>query len=224
MTPSFAAVIFDLDGTLLDTEASNTEASLAAMRAFGLPPDEAFLELMIGRDYETCEAMMAERYPGIDLAAYGRVLTTELERVEAAGFPLKPDVREVLGDLQAAGKPLALVTSSRRSRADLKLSRAGLTDFFSVTVTLDDVTAAKPDPAPYALAAQQLGVAPDTCLVFEDSETGVASALGAGMKVVQVPDMLPAGGHAHVTADTLWAGAHSVGLPVRAAAPCESAV
>jgi beta-phosphoglucomutase-like phosphatase (HAD superfamily) len=89
----------------------------------------------------------------------------------------------------AGGLPYALVTSSQRAFADAVLAATGMT--FPVIVSAEDVTASKPDPEPYLLAAKLLTVAPESCVALEDSPNGVASATAAGCRVVAVPSLVP---------------------------------
>jgi HAD superfamily hydrolase (TIGR01509 family) len=109
--------------------------------------------------------------------------------------------------------PLAIVTSSRRASAAQKLALAGIAGHFTRVVVLEDVTTPKPAPEAYLLAAARLGVAPDRCLAFEDSEPGAEAAYRAGCTVVQVPDILPSQGRwAHHLAPDLLTGARLAGL------------
>jgi HAD superfamily hydrolase (TIGR01509 family) len=129
---------------------------------------------------------------------------------------LKPGVIDLL---HAIDLPMAVVTSSGRDEARAKVDRGGLAGFFQLIVSVDDVTRAKPAPDPFLLAAEKLGVDPARCLVFEDSDTGAASARAAGCVVVQVPDMAPSTGpHADYLADDLLAGARMAGLSLKGAA------
>jgi HAD superfamily hydrolase (TIGR01509 family) len=102
---------------------------------------------------------------------------------------VRPGARELLGQVAAAGLPHALVTGSQRLFTDAVLASTGLR--FPVTVTGDDVARAKPDPEPYLLAAKRLDADPGRCVALEDSPNGVASATGAGCRVVAVPSLLP---------------------------------
>ena len=88
--------------------------------------------------------------------------------------------------------PLAVATSTRRERAQIKLVRSGIDGYFSHVVTSSDVLHAKPAPDLYLLAAQRLGMAPGECVALEDSEFGVRAASAAGIRVIQVPDLVPA--------------------------------
>lgn len=99
---------------------------------------------------------------------------------------------ERLRGLAAAGWPITLCTSSRRIDAALSLRAAGLDDLFPDYVTLDDVVATKPDPAPYREAAARLGLPAAACFIIEDSPAGVASAIGAGCHVAAVTTTHPA--------------------------------
>ena len=125
-------------------------------------------------------------------------------------MPLKPGAADLLA---APDLPRVLVTSTGREGAHRKLAVAGIAHAFAHVITLHDVSAPKPAPEPYLLAARLLGVNPARCLVFEDSETGAEAAHRAGCVVVQVPDMLPASGdHADHVVATLLEGAQRLGL------------
>ena len=105
------------------------------------------------------------------------------------GVPVQPGARELLAEVAAAGLPHALVTSSERRFMDAVLARTGLR--FDVLVCADDVSATKPDPEPYLLAAKLLGADPAGCFALEDSPNGVASAEAAGCRVIAVPSLVP---------------------------------
>ena len=112
-----------------------------------------------------------------------------LARVRAGRAKVQPGARELLAEVAAAGLPHALVTSSQRVFAEAVLGATGIT--FPLTVCAEDVTAGKPDPEPYLLAAKLLDVDPVRCVVLEDSPNGVASATAAGCRVLAVPSLVP---------------------------------
>lgn len=206
----FDAVFFDLDGTLIDSEAVGQVAGTIAFASLGIEIEPEFLHSMIGIDDETSEGMIRARFPGLDTAVLDAARVAEVRRRYAEDLPLKPGTHQVL---EAIRLPKALVTSSTRSQADYKLDLSGLGPHFAHIVTFDDVSAAKPDPEPYLLAARLLGVDPARCVVFEDSEAGARAAHAAGMTVVQIPDIIPASGSfAHLVAPDLIAGARGIGL------------
>lgn len=206
----FDAVIFDLDGTLVDTERLAMDATVAAFDAMGFFVESDFLHDLVGKDLPTGEKLIAAKYPDLDLADLDRRVAAAMQKELRSGMPLKPGVRELLTQI---GQPKAIATSSSREGAHRKVAQAGLTTFFQHVVTLDDVLRAKPSPDPYLLAAKLLGVAPNRCLVFEDSEVGAAAAHSAGMRVVQVPDLVPSKGQfAHFLAADILSGARAAGL------------
>ncbi|MGQ0567133.1 MAG: HAD family hydrolase [Gemmobacter sp.] len=206
---TWAAVIFDLDGTLLDTEAITHRAAVAAFGVCGVAVDPAFLLQLVGVDDVTGAGRIMAAYPGLDLGAFEREWKAASIRGLAGGIALKPGVMELLGALDL---PMAIATSSTRVQATRKFAACALPPFAHV-VTVDDVARAKPAPDPYLRAAALLGVDPARCLAFEDSETGARSAHAAGMTVVQVPDLLPASGDwAHHVADDILTGARMAGL------------
>lgn len=206
----FDALLFDLDGTLLDTEAVALATGAAAFAALGHVVDQDFLHSLVGMDEGTTAAKILQTRPGIDLAALNAHWARSFTAAVDNGLTLKPGVVELLSRLT---QPKAIVTSSRRDSAHRKLAIAGLSHHFAHIVSRDDVTTPKPDPEPYLLAARHLGLPPHRCLVFEDSEPGAEAAHRAGCQVVQVPDIVPSQGRwAHHLAPDLLTGARLAGL------------
>jgi HAD superfamily hydrolase (TIGR01509 family) len=206
----FDAVIFDLDGTLVDTESLAHAAGMAAFAALGAEVDEAFLHGMVGKDNPTANRLIRARFPDLDMGALDALWSAGYDARAAGGLPLRPGAVELLSRITL---PKALCTSSHRASAAHKLAVTGLTHHFAHVVVLEDVTRPKPAPEPYLLTAERLGVAPARCLVFEDSDTGTEAARAAGMVVVQVPDVGHVGGqHASYLAPDLLAGARAAGL------------
>lgn len=209
----YDALLFDLDGTLIDTEAVAMTSGRAAFHAQGHAVETEFLHGLIGKDQGTARAIISAQMPGLDLAALDLMWQDGFRLATEVSVPLKPGVREVIAAM--AHLPRALVTSSGRLEAHRKLGVAGLAVYFEQVVTVDDVTHAKPSPEPYLLAAARLGFSPARCLVFEDSEVGAEAAHRAGCVVVQVPDILPASGRwAHHVALDLLSGARMAGLVI----------
>lgn len=189
---SARAVIFDMDGLLIDSERVMLQCwrETAAAQSLGL--DDAVWLSMVGLHDKGC----AELLDGLLGAEQARRLTLECKRgydlLVEDGLPLKAGARGLLQDLFDLGVPLAVATSTRGERARIKLARSGIDGYFSHVVTSSDVAHAKPAPDLYLLAAERLGIPPRECIAIEDSEFGVRAASAAGMRVIQVPDLLPA--------------------------------
>lgn len=207
----YDALLFDLDGTLIDTESLAISSGLAAFADVGFPVGVDFLHRLVGIDGPTSARIIQDHHPGLELDSLNRVWRHGFQSAMEQGLALKPGVTELFAEVTHL--PRVLVTSSGRSEAHRKLGMVGLRQSFAHVVTVDDVTRPKPAPEPYLLAAQLLGVSPARCLVFEDSEAGSEAAHRAGCVVVQVPDVVPSQGRwAHHLADDLLSGARKAGL------------
>lgn len=185
-----AAVIFDMDGLLLDSERAILDCfrEAAAEQDADIEPD--WWLGMTGRGDAVCRALLVDR---VGIAAADAVLAsghTLYVAIAEAGLPHRPGVLALLELLVAHAMPCAVATSTRSPLAQRKLEAAGLLAYFDEVCTSSDVAQPKPAPDVYLLAAERLGVPPAQCLVLEDSPTGVRAALAAGMTAVQVPDLL----------------------------------
>ncbi|MFE5310873.1 HAD family hydrolase [Isoptericola sp. NPDC056573] len=191
-TPTLpAAVLWDMDGTLVDTEPYwiRAEQELVAEHG-GTWTHEQALQL-VGNAL-TVSATILRDQGGVDLpvdAIVDRLLGQVVEQVREE-VPWRPGALELLTTLAEAGVPCALVTMSYSTLAEEVVSR-GPDGAFATLVTGDQVTRGKPDPEPYLLAAERLGVDTAACVAIEDSPTGIASARAAGIATLGVEAVVP---------------------------------
>ena len=184
------AVIFDMDGLMLDSERALLGCLAQAGAEAGHALPEAFLLSLIGSSDALTRQRIAEQVGADAVDALLQDSYARYERLVAAGVPHRPGIIDLLDTLVAHGVPRAVATSTRRPLALRKLESAGLLRYFEHVATSSDVAHPKPAPDIYLLAAARLGVEPRHCLALEDSPTGVRAALAAGMTVIQVPDLL----------------------------------
>ena len=185
-----AAVLFDMDGLLLDSERALLACWREAARGLQTVVDDGVWLSMIGLSDKVCDQLLQDRV-GISLAHALRERCHALYDLRViAGIPVKPGAFELLALLQHHRVPRAVVTSTWRERARQKLAAAELLGHFRDVIGGRD--APRPEPAPYLLAAERLGVPARDCVVLEDSNAGVQAALAAGMHAIQVPDLAPA--------------------------------
>lgn len=189
--PTIEAVIFDMDGLMLDTERIAQEMWQQAGREWGFDiPSSVYLEAVGRTAADTGIIFRKEFGQNFPFEAMYRRKQELLHAAIADGcIPVKVGVFELLDLLERRQIPKAVATSTARSLACLKLRSAGLMDRFSVIVCGDEVTHGKPAPDIFLAAAEKLGVAPSVTLVLEDSEAGTKAAFRAGMIPLIVPDL-----------------------------------
>jgi HAD superfamily hydrolase (TIGR01509 family) len=186
------AVLFDMDGLLIDTEAVYIDALQAAAAAMGLEMPLSFCHSMIGIPGPVCDGMIQDFYgPDFVLETFGAHFDTHVRRRFESGVPVKAGAVELLDFLRQRRLPLAIATSSSQATVKKHLGRAGLLDRFDAITTRDDVVRSKPHPDVYLEAARRLGVAVENCIAFEDSNTGLTAAHAAGTMAIMVPDIVP---------------------------------
>jgi HAD superfamily hydrolase (TIGR01509 family) len=187
----FQAVIFDMDGTILDTESVFRTIVFEVCTELGFEMTDAVHMSMVGGSHENTNRLLIESY-GVTFpyALFDERCRVIMRERSHAGVPVKPGARELIGELRERGIPTAVATSSRNPHAQHHLGAAGLLDLFETVVTRDDVVNPKPHPEPYLTAARRLGVDPLHCLALEDSHSGVRAAHAAGMQTVMVPDLV----------------------------------
>ena len=187
-TKSVAAVVLDMDGLMLDTEAIYKPAWQSAAAEFGYDLDDTFYLTLVGRDTADGEGALLQRFGGDFPVAEFRARWSQLWKthVQVSGIPVKPGLPELLSFLDRCQVPAAVATSSDQEYASLSLRSAGLEKRFNHVITGDQVLRGKPAPDVYETVLERCHVSPDRALVVEDSETGVRAALAAGTFVVVV--------------------------------------
>ncbi len=186
-----AAVLWDMDGTLIDSEPYWIAEEHALVESFGGTWTDAHAHALVGNPLEVSAQYIIDHSPVeadvvqvVDTLMYG-----VMDRVRDQ-VPWRPGALELLTALHAAGVPNALVTMSWRPLTDLVVSLVP-TGVFDVVVTGDAVGHGKPHPEPYLTAARLLGVEAANCVAIEDSPAGVASAVAAGVPTIAVPHVVP---------------------------------
>ncbi len=196
-----AAVLWDMDGTLVDTEPYWLSAETDLVRSFGGQWSHEDGLTLVGSGLWHCARILQGR--GVTLSQdeiVDRLTDRVIDQLTEFGIVWRPGAQELLTELREASIPTALVTMSVARMAHHVTGLLGLAAFDHV-VAGDDVTHAKPHPEPYLRAAELLGVAVGDCIAIEDSEPGVASAVTAGAVVIGVPFMVPI---AEGSATVLW--------------------
>lgn len=185
------AVVFDMDGLLVDTEVVYCDALIAEAAHTGhdLPMD--VVKRMIGHIWLNSVPILMEHFgDGFDTEALRAGAARRFHQLSAAEIALKAGVVEMLDQLDAMGLPRAIATSSRRESVEHHIGGHGLLDRFHAVLANGEYPRPKPHPDPYLKAAEALGVDPADCLALEDSHNGVRAASAAGMMTIMVPDML----------------------------------
>ena len=189
----FDAIIFDMDGLLLDTEKLSYQSFISTAAAY----DQTFqfddYRQLIGRNAKTGIKILRCILPaGIDAAKFKDDWLDVYRQLLDHHIDVKPGAHHLLACLAKMQVPRAVATSSSGTKARAILDRVGLWQFIPHLTGGDEVKAGKPAPDVYLDAAKKLGVDAPRCIAFEDSETGITAALAAGMRVIQIPDLIAA--------------------------------
>lgn len=188
-TARITHVIYDLDGTLLDTEPFYIRATDAIFRRFGMQLSPDVRSIMMGRPTHIAVPMMIE-HTGLPMTADAFIAERDaaLQVMFADAAPTR-GARELTAHLASHGVPQAVATSSSRESLRHKVAHhADWFEVFETVVIADDVAHGKPAPDIFLEAARRMDVRPEACLVFEDAKSGVDAALAAGMRVIALPE------------------------------------
>lgn len=186
-----AAVIFDMDGLLMDSERVGIPVmcACAARQGVELPPDA--VRQTVGINAAASSAFYHQYYPALDTDTLFHDFRNAMHQAARTGrIPLKKGAKALLSALRARGVPCAVASSSGMETIRTYLSAAGVADYFDALVTASGLPS-KPAPDVFLRAADALHAAPDMCLVLEDSVNGVKAGRAAGMTVCMVPDLFP---------------------------------
>lgn len=196
-----AAVLWDMDGTLVDTENYWMAAETVLVESFGGAWSHEQSLQLVGSGLEDAARVFQGAGVRLTVAEIIDTLTDEVRRqLRADGVPFRPGARELLLACREAGVPTALVTMSMRRMADDIVSLIDF-DAFDVVLGGDDVTRPKPFPDPYLTGCERLGVPPEAAVAIEDSPTGLRSAMAAGIPSIGVTNIVSLVG---VGADAIW--------------------
>lgn len=188
------AVLFDMDGTVFDTEPIYRRGWIRAAKEVGFDEDmDLFFARVCGLNMTDIAACVYHFY-GED-TPFEEIRTLRRgyldEELKSGVLPFKAGAPEIFAELKKRGIKIALATSTGRKMVDRYLQMSGLEGVFDAIVTGETVTHGKPHPEIFLTAANKLGIAPEACIVVEDSPNGVRAGHAAGMKTVMVPDLHP---------------------------------
>ena len=185
------AVIFDMDGLMIDSERVTFECYQEILKGMNLTMDEEFYKTLLGKPikgiYQRFYDVYGNDFPIEDVIKDVHALMAK--RFETEGVPIKTGLKSLLEYLKENNYKTIVATSSNRDRVDTILAQAQITDYFDDSICGDEVTKGKPNPEVFLKSCQKLGVSVDEAIVLEDSEAGIQASYDAGIKVICIPDM-----------------------------------
>ena len=185
------AIIFDMDGLMIDSERVTFECYQERLKDMNLTMDEEFYKTLLGKPIKGIYQRFYDVY-GNDFPIENVIQDVHqlmAERFETEGVPVKKGLVELLHYLKDNNYKTIVATSSNRDRVDKILAQAKITEFFDDSICGDEVTKGKPNPEVFLKSCQKLGVNVDEAIVLEDSEAGVKARYDANIKVICIPDM-----------------------------------
>ncbi len=183
------SVIFDMDGTLLDTQSICIPAWEYAGNLQHIPGMGSAIAKVCGMNENGWTRYLEDKYPSLDIPLFK--VTMRKYIIDNLKVRYKKGAAELIDFLKSKGIRLALASGTSRPSIDHHLKEVGAQDLFEVIVGGKDVENGKPHPDVFILTAQKMGVDPKDCYVFEDSANGVRAAYAAGMKPIGIPDVAP---------------------------------
>lgn len=185
------AIIFDMDGLMIDSERATLRAYRKLLEPMGLSMSEEHYKTFLGKNVAgICERIrvgLGEDFPAEDLL---KSMHVQLAKdFEENGVPIKKGLITLLKYLKEHNYKTIVATSSNRDRVDKILKQAEITEYFDDSVCGNEVARGKPNPDIFLIACEKLGVQPEEVIVLEDSESGIMAGYNANIKVICVPDM-----------------------------------
>ena len=205
----FDAIIFDMDGLLLDSEIIGLQTFQQTCEEFGLGDRTDLFIQCIGTNSETNKNILSNGLGSeVDFLTFWDICRSKYHaETKTKAIPLKQGVIDLLQHIQTLRLPVAVATSTHTEFALTKLNNAGIVNYFDIVIGGEQVSNSKPLPDIFLKAVEKLNVEPANCLALEDSENGVNSALSAGLTVIQIPDLVKPDRHKnqsnHIILDSL---------------------
>ena len=187
-------VIFDMDGTLFDTESVFQEEWNRIAKERGLSLPESFKYEICGTSGDPMNRIIEKYYHVDDGTEIQNLCKDRVFRHLLENVPEKPGCREILSFFRERGYTISIGSSSPMGQILANLAVTGLSSCFDALASGEEVDHGKPAPDIFLLAARKMGIPPSRCYVFEDSPNGIRAAFAAGMKPVMVPDLMPVTG------------------------------
>ena len=185
-------IIFDMDGVLIDTERISYNSFKEVFKDYDYEIDENFYIKLIGHNVKSIQKIMTNKYgenfPFDEI--YEKKVKISIDTIARDGLIIKKGVQELVDYLKKNNYKIAVATSTRRERAHEHLMKIGVLDKADYVICGDQVTNSKPDPEIFLKAAKGIELLPEECIVIEDSEAGIIAAHNAGIRSINVPDMI----------------------------------